>query len=104
MAFLLAGKQAWLGEVREAAEGFGLSYQVMDDIADVESDAAGDSGPRAVNALLVLQAAGHGGNSRMVAREIALRRLENTIEIAGRLPNDSGLFLRDLALALSQRF
>ena len=104
MAFLLAGKQAWLGEVREAAEGFGLSYQVMDDIADVESDAAGDSGPRAVNALLVLQAAGHGGNSRIIAREIALRRLENTIEIAGRLPNDSGLFLRDLALALSQRF
>jgi hypothetical protein len=40
----------------------------------------------------------------MIAREIALRRLENTIEIAGRLPNDSGLFLRDLALALSQRF
>ena len=104
MAFLLADKKAWLGEVRDAAEGFGLSYQIMDDIADVESDAAGDSGPRAVNALLVLQAAGHGGNSRAVAREVALRRLENTIEIAGRLPNNSGLFLRDLALALSQRF
>jgi len=104
MAFLLADKKAWLGEVREAAEGFGLSYQVMDDIADIESDAAGDDGPRAVNALLVLQAAGHGENSRVLAREMALRRLENTIEIANRLPNNSGLFLRDLALALCQRF
>jgi hypothetical protein len=100
MAFLLADKKAWLGEVREAAEGFGLSYQIMDDIADVESDAAGDCGPRAVNAILVLQAAGHGANSRTVAREMALRRLENTIEIAERLPNGSGLFLKDLALAL----
>lgn len=104
MAFLLAGKPAWLGEVREAAEGFGLSYQIMDDIADIESDAAGDDGPRAVNALLVLQASGHDENSRMVAREMALRRLENTIDIANRLPNNSGLFLRDLALALCQRF
>lgn len=104
MAFLLADKKAWLGEVREAAEGFGLSYQVMDDIADIESDAAGDDGPRAVNALLVLQAAGHGENSRILAREMALRRLENTIDIANRLPNNSGLFLRDLALALCQRF
>lgn len=100
MAFLLADKKAWLGEVREAAEGFGLSYQIMDDIADVESDAAGDCGPRAVNAILVLQAAGHGANSRSVAHEMALRRLENTIEIAERLPNGSGLFLKDLALAL----
>lgn len=104
MAFLLAGKEAWLGEVREAAEGFGLSYQVMDDIADVESDAAGDRGPRAVNALLVLQAAGHGANARAVAREVALSRLKSAIEIAGRLPNGSGLFLRDLALALCQQF
>ena len=104
MAFLLADKKEWLGEVREAAEGFGLSYQVMDDIADIESDAAGDDGPRAVNALLVLQAAGHGENSRILAREMALRRLENTIDIANRLPNNSGLFLRDLALALCQRF
>jgi geranylgeranyl pyrophosphate synthase len=104
MAFLLADKKAWLGEVREAAEGFGLSYQVMDDIADIESDAAGDDGPRAVNALLVLQAAGHGENSRLLAREMALRRLESTIDIANRLPNNSGLFLRDLALALCQRF
>jgi hypothetical protein len=31
---------------------------------------------------------------------MALRRLENTIEIAERLPNGSGLFLKDLALAL----
>lgn len=104
MAFLLAGKEAWLGEVREAAEGFGLSYQVMDDIADVESDAAGDGGPRAVNALLVLQAAGHGRNSLTVAREMALGHLKNTMEIAERLPNGSGLFLKNLALALCQRF
>lgn len=104
MAFLLAGKEAWLGEVREAAEGFGLSYQVMDDIADVESDAAGDGGPQAVNALLVLQAAGHGRNSLTVAREMALGHLKNTMEIAERLPNGSGLFLKNLALALCQRF
>ena len=104
MAFLLSGKEAWLGEVREAAEGFGLSYQMMDDIADVESDAAGDCGPRAVNALLVLRAAGHGGNSLSVAREMALHRLMNTIEIAERLPNGAGLFLKNLALALCQRF
>jgi len=103
LALAASGKKEWMGEARLAAEAFGIGYQIMDDMEDVESDAGGDDGPRAVNALLVLEAAGHGLNAKAVAREIGLRHLHTAIELADRLPNGAGAFLRSLALALCQR-
>ncbi len=103
MAFAAAGKKAWMGEARRAAEAFGISYQIMDDMEDVESDAGGDAGPRAVNALLVLKAAGYGANANAVARKIGLRHLRTAVESADRLPKGSGAYLRELTLALCRR-
>lgn len=103
LALAVSGKKEWMGEARRAAEAFGIGYQIMDDMEDVESDAAGDDGPRAVNALLVLRAAGHGLNAEAVAREIGLRHLHTAVALADRLPNGAGAFLRCLALALCQR-
>jgi len=103
LAFAASDKREWMGEARRAAEAFGISYQIVDDMEDIESDAGGDAGPRAVNALLVLQAAGHGPNARAVARKIGLRHLRTAVEAADRLPNGSGAFLRELTLALAQR-
>jgi len=103
LALAAAGENEWMSEARRAAEAFGIGYQIMDDMEDVESDAAGDDGPRAVNALLVLRAAGHGLKAEAVAREIGLRHLRTAIELADRLPNGAGAFLRCLALALCQR-
>ena len=103
LALAVSGKKEWMGEARRAAEAFGMGYQIMDDMEDVESDAAGDDGPRAVNALLVLRAAGHGLNAEAVARAIGLRHLRTAVALADRLPNGAGAFLRCLALALCQR-
>ena len=103
MALLASGKREWMEEARCAAEAFGISYQIVDDLEDVESDAAGDAGPRAVNALLVLRAAGYGPNAEAVARQIGLRHLRTAIASAGRLPNGSGAFLQELTMALAQR-
>ena len=103
LALAASGKREWMGEARLAAEAFGIGYQIMDDMEDVESDAGGDDGPSAVNALLVLKAAGHELNAKAVAREIGLQHLNTAIELADRLPNGAGIFLRSLALALCQR-
>ena len=103
LALTAAGKKEWMGEARRAAEAFGIGYQIVDDMDDVESDAAGDDEPRAVNALLVLRAAGHGLNAEAMVREIGLRHLRTAVALADRLPNGAGSFLRFLALALSQR-
>ncbi len=103
LALAAAGKKEWMGEARRAAEAFGIGYQIVDDMDDVESDAAGDDEPRAVNALLVLRAAGHGLNAEAMVREIGLRHLRTAVALADRLPNGAGSFLRFLALALSQR-
>ncbi len=103
LALAAAGRKEWMGEARRAAEAFGIGYQIMDDMEDVDSDAVGDDGPRAVNALLVLRAAGHGLNAEAVAREIGLRHLRTAVASADRLPNGAGAFLRCLALALCQR-
>ncbi len=103
MALAASGKREWMREARRAAEAFGISYQIVDDMEDVEDDAAGDAGPRAVNALLVLRAAGHGLNAEAVARKIGLRHLRTAVASADRLPNDAGAYLRELTLALCQR-
>jgi geranylgeranyl pyrophosphate synthase len=103
LALAAAGKKEWMGEARRAAEAFGIGYQIVDDMDDVESDAAGDDEPRAVNALLVLRAAGHGVNARAMAREIGLRHLRTAVALADRLPNEAGAPLRCLALELCQR-
>jgi geranylgeranyl pyrophosphate synthase len=103
LALTASGKQEWMDEARRAAEAFGIGYQIMDDMEDVESDAGGNDGPRAVNALLVLRATGQGLNAEAIAREVGLRHLNTAIALADRLPNGAGAFLRCLALALCQR-
>ncbi len=103
LALTASGKKEWMGVARRAAEAFGIGYQIIDDIEDIESDAAGNNGPRAVNALLVLRAAGHGLNAEAMAREIGLRHLRTAVALAESLPNEAGALLRSLALALCQR-
>ncbi len=103
MALVVAGQNEWIGTARGAAEAFGIGYQIVDDMEDVEGDAGDDAGPRAVNALLVLKAAGHGSKTFEAARLIGLRHLGFAVESANRLPNASGDLLRQLALALCRR-
>ena len=103
LALTVSGKVEWISKARRAAEAFGIGYQIVDDMEDVDSDGAGEGGPRAVNALLVLRAAGHGTNAEAVAREIGLRHLRTAIAFADQLPSGAGGYLRCLALALCQR-
>ena len=103
LAFAAAGRREWMTEARRAAEAFGIGYQIIDDLQDVARDAAGADGPRSVNILFVLRAAGHGSNAETVAREIGLRHLHAAIEIADRLPSGAGALLRELAESLCMR-
>ncbi len=103
MVFIVSGRPSWMAEARRAAEAFGVGYQIVDDMEDLENDSGGDAGPRAVNALLVLKAAGCEKNAHLEARNIALRYLKTAVEAAEALPNDSGAILRELAQALCRR-
>lgn len=103
MAFLGSGMKPWIEKARSAAEDFAIGYQIADDIEDLERDAGDGDGPRSVNALLVLEAGGHGKNAPAIAREFGLRRLRSSAEAAERLPNGSGSYLRDISLALCAR-
>lgn len=103
LGLIASDHHAWLSEAERAARSFGIAYQIRDDIEDVVSDAMGEAGPRAVNALLVLRAGGHGQNAEAVAREIGLYHIRSAIESAGRLPNGAGGFLRELAQGLSNQ-
>lgn len=103
LVLIAADHHAWLSDAKRAARSFGIAYQIRDDLEDVVSDAIGEAGPRAVNALLVLRAGGHGQNAEAVAREIGLYHIRSVIESAGRFPNGAGAFLRELALGLSNQ-
>ena len=103
LVLIASGHHAWLGEAKHAARSFGIAYQIRDDIEDVVSDAMGEEGPRAVNALLVLRDGGHGHNAEEVAREIGSYHIRSAILSAERLPNGAGAFLRELAQGLSNQ-
>jgi geranylgeranyl pyrophosphate synthase len=103
LALIGSGRSEWAGEARRAAESLSIGYQIVDDLDDVEGDAGASDLPASLNVILLLQAAGHRGEAREVARSIGIRRLEAAAELASLLPHGSGELLSELALHLSSR-
>jgi geranylgeranyl pyrophosphate synthase len=98
LALLGAGFRDALGLAQEAAESFGIGYQIVDDLDDAASD-----GPFTLNLLNVLSAGHSEHEANRLAREIGKKHLHLAISAANRLPRGSGEPLGKLARALSER-
>ena len=97
LALMGAGFQEALGLAQEAAESFGIGYQIVDDLGDAASD-----GPFTLNLLNVLTAGHSDHEANRLAREIGRKHLDFAISAANRLPRGSGDLLGKLARALSE--
>ena len=93
LAFLAAGKNEWLPQARRAAEEFAVGYQIMDDLADADSD-----GPVAMNVVVVLRAQGLAADA---AYQLGIQHLTTAAHLAAELPHQAGELLRELAQALA---
>jgi geranylgeranyl pyrophosphate synthase len=98
LALLGAGVRDSLGLAQEAAESFGIGYQIIDDLQDVEID-----GPLSLNILNVLQTGRSPEEAARLAREIASRHLKFSSESSARLPLGAGELLGKLAQMLHER-
>jgi hypothetical protein len=98
LALLGAGFRDALGLAQEAAESFGIGYQIVDDLDDAASD-----GQFTLNLLNVLSAGHSEDDANRLAREIGTRHLQFAISAANRLPRGAGELLGKLARALSER-
>jgi geranylgeranyl pyrophosphate synthase len=92
-----AGKPECIPVARKCAEAFAVAYQIVDDINDLSKDRGDGMGPICYNALLILEAAGHGDSALTLASQLAKNRLLESIELAEALPNQSGRLLTALA-------
>jgi geranylgeranyl pyrophosphate synthase len=89
-------------EAQKAARALAVGYQILDDLDDVEIDAALTDAPRALNILNVLTKNGHAiADARRAACTLAQSQLKLVNLHARRLPLDSGRTLLALASKLS---
>ena len=98
LALLGAGVRDSFGLAQEAAESFGIGYQIIDDLED-----AGIDGPLSLNILNVLKTGNTPAEAVRLAREIGSRHLHFAVASASRLPNGSGELLGKLARVMSER-
>jgi geranylgeranyl diphosphate synthase type II len=100
LPLITAGMDTWVPRANEAASQFGVGYQIVDDIADVETD--GDAGNGA-NVLLALRARLPDDQASLEAERLARSHLQTARRLAGQLPDASGALLVILAGMLEQR-
>jgi geranylgeranyl pyrophosphate synthase len=90
LAMATANRTDCIPIARRCAEAFAIAYQIVDDINDLSKDRGNGVSPACYNALLTLEAAGHGENTFAMASELATSRLLESIELAKALPDQSG--------------
>jgi hypothetical protein len=98
LALLGAGVRDCFGLAQEAAESFGIGYQIIDDLED-----AGSDGPLSLNILNVLKTGNTPAEAVRLAREIGSRHLHSAVAAASGLPNGSGELLGKLARVMNER-
>ena len=96
LAMAAADRPDFIPIARSCAEAFAIAYQIVDDINDFSKDRGDETSPACYNALLILEAAGHGDDAFTMASELAKKRLLESIELAKSLPNQSGRLLATL--------
>jgi geranylgeranyl pyrophosphate synthase len=95
-----AGRHTFLPQASEAAESFGMGYQIYDDIVDLDEDRASKSQSNIVIALEIDLAPEEALRS---ACHLAQQHLQRSASIALELPASCGEGLADLALHIDER-
>ena len=100
LALLAAGHDGALTRAREAALAFSIAYQIHDDLADADADAARKphrasatnpiGGHTACNVVLILQSDPNCVNAKMEAQQIGLQQLAVAASACADLPFNSG--------------
>jgi hypothetical protein len=98
LALHASGSAAFCAQARRAAESFAIGYQIVDDIADRDSDLETTG---ALNIDMVLREAGREGDIIQQARSLGLKHLSDAAAAALPLPRRSGDLLREFALRVS---
>lgn len=98
LALLGAGVRDSFGLAQEAAESFGIGYQIIDDLED-----AGSDGPLSLNILNVLKTGTTPAEAVRLAREMGSRHLHSAMAAASGLPSGSGELLGKLARVMNER-
>jgi len=101
MALTAADHEDHVVTAQKATKAFAVAYQIMDDIQDRDVDCLRSP---SFNALLILEAAGHGDSAAGIASDFAKFRLTEAIEAASLLPNGSGDLLTELAEVMLSEF
>lgn len=100
LALVASKKSQFLDKAKQAAEAFAISYQIADDLNDIQNDARKGDKPSALNIAFVLKSAGHKQDIISYAMQIALQKTNECIAISEQLPHQSGAYLGELALKL----
>ena len=98
LVLLAAGRSEYLPDAQHAAEAFAVSYQIVDDLDDEQSDAGLDCANGlggALNIISVLKAAGYADDCAEKAKLLGLQHLDVAVDLAGRLPCHAGALLID---------
>jgi len=103
LALAAAGEMHAVPFARLAAESFAVGYQVFDDLNDVQRDLARATAQPAINAVAVIQASHPGEDARLLARQLALARLDMAAQSSVLLPHQSGQLLGQFARDLSAK-
>jgi geranylgeranyl diphosphate synthase type II len=96
----LGGRHEFLGQAFDAAEAFGLGYQIYDDIVDVDEDRAARSPS---NTVLALEISLPPEEALASARLLARQQLKASASMARELPAGCGQALADLASRIGNR-
>jgi len=95
-----AGRTEYLTTANDAADDFGVGYQIYDDIIDLDEDRAANSGS---NVVIALEKNLSTAAARTRARRLADQYLDSAVTAALSLPANSGQGLADLAAEVGQR-
>ena len=97
LALLGSGHARSTSDARRAAKAFSVSYQIADDLHDVQNDVGVDDALPALNITFILKASGYGTDARAAAKKLGLQHLGAAVSAAERLPCESGALLLVLA-------
>lgn len=101
LPLLGASRDLFLPAARRAGESFAIGYQIADDIADVDVDAARPGRAASLNVVRILQGRAGVATALARARTEGLKHLGDAALAASELPDGAGGALRGLALKLS---
>jgi geranylgeranyl diphosphate synthase type II len=96
LALILSKQDAYLSLAQNATGAFAVGYQVIDDLNDIEKDAAVAGRSSSLNIAFVLADA-HSSNPLADATSLAEQYLSEAVDLAEKLPQSLGCLLIKLA-------